>query len=85
MVFIDTYCTKIENILRIEYIFSFSNIVREQCGHTLKSSLRHILSVDRRDNPVFPTEGSLFKLVQEYAGIGKVQFVVQFHGIFVDY
>jgi len=44
--------------------------VREQCGHTLKSSLRHILSVDRRDNPVFPTEGSLFKLVQEYAGIG---------------
>ena len=63
--------------------FFLTHIVREQCGHTLKSSLRHILSVDRRDNPVFPTEGSLFKLVQEYAGIGKVQFVVQFHGIFV--
>ena len=42
----------------------------EQCGHTLKSALRHILSVDRRDNPVFPTEGSLFKLQQEFAGIG---------------
>lgn len=44
--------------------------VREQCGHTLKSALRHILSVDRRDNPVFPTEGSLFKLYQEFAGLG---------------
>ena len=44
--------------------------VREQCGHTLKSALRHILSVDRRDNPVFPTEGSLFKLNQEFAGLG---------------
>ena len=64
--------------------FFLSYIVREQCGHTLKSSLRHILSVDRRDNSVFPTEGSLFKLVQEYAGIGKEQFVVQFNGIFVQ-
>ena len=44
--------------------------VREQCGHTLKSALRHILSVDRRDNPVFPTEGSFFKLFQEFAGLG---------------
>jgi outer membrane protein insertion porin family len=44
--------------------------VREQCGHSLKSALRHILCVDRRDNPVFPTEGSLFKLSQEYAGLG---------------
>ena len=63
--------------------FFLTHIVREQCGHTLKSSLRHILSVDRRDNPVFPTEGSLFKLVQEYAGIGKGQFIKQFHEIFV--
>lgn len=44
--------------------------VREQCGHTLKSSLKHILAVDRRDNPIFPAEGSLFKLSQEYAGLG---------------
>ena len=44
--------------------------VREQCGHTLKSSLRHILTVDRRDNSVFPSEGSLFKLAQEFAGLG---------------
>ena len=32
---------------------------------------------------MFPTEGSLFKLVQEYAGIGKGQFAKQFHEIFV--
>lgn len=38
--------------------------VREQCGHTLKSAIKHILTVDRRDNPIFPAEGSLFKLSQ---------------------
>ena len=30
-------------------------------GHTLKSGIRHILNVDRRDNPIFPTEGTLFR------------------------
>merc|ERR1719187_2523137 len=44
--------------------------VREHAGHSLKSSLKHILSVDRRDNIVFPTQGSLFKLSQEFAGLG---------------
>ena len=44
--------------------------VREQCGHTLKSALRHILCVDRRDSSVFPTEGSFFKIFQEFAGLG---------------
>jgi len=44
--------------------------VRQQCGHTLKSSIRHILTVDRRDHPVFPTEGSQFRLTQEFAGLG---------------
>lgn len=39
-------------------------------GHTLKSALRHILCVDRRDNPIFPKEGTLFKLNQEFAGLG---------------
>ena len=38
--------------------------VRQQCGHTLKSAVKHILTVDRRDNPIFPGEGSLFKLSQ---------------------
>jgi len=44
--------------------------VRENSGHSLKSSLRHILCVDRRDSPVFPTRGSFFKLNQEFAGLG---------------
>ncbi len=44
--------------------------VREQAGHTLKSALRHVLTVDRRDDVVFPAEGTLFKLTQEYAGLG---------------
>jgi len=44
--------------------------VREQSGHTLKSAIRHILCVDRRDNTIFPTEGTLFRLTQEFAGLG---------------
>jgi len=44
--------------------------VREHSGHTLKSSIKHILCVDRRNNNVFPTEGTLFKLSQEFAGLG---------------
>ena len=32
--------------------------------------MRHILCVDRRDNPIFPSEGTLFKLSQEFAGLG---------------
>lgn len=44
--------------------------VREHSGHTLKSAVRHILCVDRRDNPIFPSEGTLFKLSQEFAGLG---------------
>jgi outer membrane protein assembly factor BamA len=30
-------------------------------GHTLKSAVRHILCVDRRDNVIFPSEGTMFK------------------------
>ncbi len=44
--------------------------VREQSGHSLKSAVKHVLTVDRRDEPVFPSEGSLFRLSQEYAGLG---------------
>jgi outer membrane protein insertion porin family len=44
--------------------------VRKESGHSLKSSIRHILTVDRRDDAVFPTEGSLLRVTQEYAGLG---------------
>ncbi|CAG2111457.1 unnamed protein product [Medioppia subpectinata] len=50
--------------------------VREECGHSLKSSLKHILTWDQRDNAVIPTKGALFRLQQECAGIlaGNVGF-----------
>lgn len=44
--------------------------VREQSGLTLKSALRHILSLDQRDEPIFPTEGTLLRLTTELAGFG---------------
>ncbi|XP_063228333.1 sorting and assembly machinery component 50 homolog [Bacillus rossius redtenbacheri] len=44
--------------------------VREQSGPSLKSSVRHILTVDHRNAPVFPTRGSAFQLNSEYAGLG---------------
>jgi len=56
------------NISSLNRAAAFS--VREHSGHTLKSALRHILCVDRRDNPIFPKEGTLFKLNQEFAGLG---------------
>jgi len=44
--------------------------VREQSGHTFKSALRHVMTVDHRDSAIFPRSGVLLKLVQEYAGLG---------------
>ncbi|KAL4225587.1 sorting and assembly machinery component 50 [Mactra antiquata] len=44
--------------------------VREQAGHSLKCSIIHSLTRDSRDNAILPTEGTLLKLTQEYAGIG---------------
>ena len=37
-------------------------------GHALKSALKHILCVDRRDNTIFPTEGTLFRFSQVKTG-----------------
>ena len=44
--------------------------MREHSGHTLKSSLKHILNVDRRNDPIFPSQGTLLRLSQEFAGLG---------------
>lgn len=44
--------------------------VREQCGPSLKSALRHICSIDKRDDKVFPTSGSLVQFTTELAGLG---------------
>lgn len=44
--------------------------IREMSGPSLKGSLRHILSVDRRDQSIFPRSGTLLRITSEYAGIG---------------
>ncbi|XP_046382393.1 sorting and assembly machinery component 50 homolog B [Ischnura elegans] len=49
---------------------STSFLVREQSGHSLKSAFRHIAVSDTRDAAVFPSTGTLFKVIQEVAGIG---------------
>ncbi|CAH1114993.1 unnamed protein product [Psylliodes chrysocephalus] len=44
--------------------------VRKESGLSLKSSLKHVLSLDLRDEIIFPTTGSLLQLTSEYAGVG---------------
>ncbi|XP_029174044.1 sorting and assembly machinery component 50 homolog isoform X2 [Nylanderia fulva] len=63
----------------IQYEAAFRNItcskqaafrVREQCGPNLKSALRHIWTIDKRDSAIFPISGSLLRLTTEMAGLG---------------
>lgn len=44
--------------------------VREITGPDLKSCIRHIVSLDSRDIPVFSTCGDVVRLTTELAGIG---------------
>ncbi|KAL7299258.1 hypothetical protein TKK_0007848 [Trichogramma kaykai] len=44
--------------------------VREQCGPTLKSCIRHICKVDKRDEHIFPSSGTLVQCTTELAGLG---------------
>ncbi|CAH1786233.1 unnamed protein product [Owenia fusiformis] len=51
-------------------------VVREQCGHTLKSSLKHTVVQDHRDNKILPNHGSYLRITEEFAGLGgDVQFL----------
>ncbi|KAL6259931.1 hypothetical protein P5V15_009841 [Pogonomyrmex californicus] len=63
----------------IQYEAAFRNIscskqaafrVREQCGPNLKSALRYIWTIDKRDSSIFPITGSLMRLTTEMAGLG---------------
>lgn len=36
----------------------------------MKSILRHIVEVDRRDEPIFPTRGTWLQFTSEVAGLG---------------
>lgn len=54
---------------------STSFTVREQAGHSLKSSIKHQFTRDERDSSILPSRGSLIKMEQEFAGLGgNVEF-----------
>ncbi|KRT78801.1 hypothetical protein AMK59_6551, partial [Oryctes borbonicus] len=59
-------CTRDQGVLSKSSSFE----VREQSGATLKSALQHILTIDRRDDKIFPSCGSLFEYTVELAGLG---------------
>lgn len=44
--------------------------VREQSGHSLKSSVKYTCQVDKRDHPILPTSGGFVKKTVEIAGFG---------------
>jgi len=44
--------------------------VREQSGHSLKSSFKYTNEIDRRDKKVLPMNGSQLKTTIELAGLG---------------
>ncbi|XP_016118671.1 sorting and assembly machinery component 50 homolog A-like, partial [Sinocyclocheilus grahami] len=54
---------------------SFS--VREESGHSLKSSLSHTMVIDTRNSTILPRKGALLKINQELAGYtgGDVSFL----------
>ncbi|CAH2252734.1 jg10182 [Pararge aegeria aegeria] len=44
--------------------------VRESSGPQMKSVIRHIVTVDHRDEPIFPTRGTWVQFSSELAGLG---------------
>lgn len=44
--------------------------IREQSGHSLKSSIKYTNMIDRRDHSALPTSGGLLKTSIELAGLG---------------
>ncbi|XP_059392797.1 sorting and assembly machinery component 50 homolog A [Carassius carassius] len=51
--------------------------VREESGHSLKSSLSHTMVIDTRNSTILPRKGALLKINQELAGYtgGDVSFL----------
>ncbi|KAI9262383.1 surface antigen-domain-containing protein [Phascolomyces articulosus] len=61
------------NIDRIADTASMS--IRQQAGHSLKTSLRHVYMLDRRDDLLLPSSGHYVKCSQELAGgLGNIRF-----------
>ncbi|KAK4187056.1 surface antigen-domain-containing protein [Podospora australis] len=55
-----------------------SPTVRADAGDSLKSSIQHTYTRDRRDNPMLPQSGYLFRSVAELAGWGPLNGDVAF-------
>uniref|UniRef100_UPI00398EF9AB sorting and assembly machinery component 50 homolog n=1 Tax=Pristiophorus japonicus TaxID=55135 RepID=UPI00398EF9AB len=51
--------------------------VREESGHSLKSSISHAMAIDTRNSAILPKRGALLKINQELAGYtgGDVSFL----------
>lgn len=45
--------------------------LREESGFSVKSSIKHITTIDTRDSKVLPNEGAFFQMVMEVAGFGS--------------
>ncbi|GAB1605094.1 sorting and assembly machinery component 50 homolog [Argonauta hians] len=81
-----SHCLRLEGVWRdlraLSRTTSFT--VREQAGHSLKSSLKHEFVKDTRDDPIIPRHGSLLKIINEYAGLGgNVEYLkneIEFQG-----
>lgn len=49
--------------------------IREQCGHSFKSAIKHVLTVDGRDRQMFAKRGTFWSFTQELAGLlGDVKY-----------
>uniref|UniRef100_A0A2A4JHT8 Bacterial surface antigen (D15) domain-containing protein n=1 Tax=Heliothis virescens TaxID=7102 RepID=A0A2A4JHT8_HELVI len=60
-----------EGLVRDVTVFNKTSFqLREGSGPHLKSVLRHTISVDHRDEEVFPTQGVFVQLSNELAGLG---------------
>lgn len=67
-----SHCLRLEGVWRdlraLSRTTSFT--VREQAGHSLKSSIKHEFVCDTRDDAIIPRKGILIKVINEYAGLG---------------
>lgn len=76
-----THQVDFNSLPQVQHSISFENVwryiksssintpidIREQCGHSLKSSIKHTVSFDNRIGGHFPYDGILAKLSNEFA------------------
>lgn len=47
-----------------------SQLIRDQIGTETTSQISHVLTYDKRDNSLFPTDGYFLKIINGFAGLG---------------